>query len=95
VITEMGKYVKVLKERPVITLKTEKSLAEKIVQEYLDTKEPFGAIAHASLKKEYKNIASLARILGRTLARMKITNVQVSSDAENVYLTQKEPEKAE
>lgn len=86
-VSKMGQYVQILKEKPqILPKKAEPSLASKIVQEYLDSKEPFGQVAFEPLKKNYKNVASLARILGRTLASMEIKNISISSDTENVYL---------
>jgi len=90
-VSEMGKYVQILKEKPQIVPKQgEPSLATKILQEYLDSGQPFGQVAFEPLKENYKNVASLARILGRTVKAREITGVSISSDSENVYLLREE-----
>lgn len=80
--------IKILEERPEIKVKREVSLAEQIVNEYVDAGTPDNCAVPFSGKvaKEYKNTSALARMLGKMVKKKDLENVRIAKNDNVVYI---------
>jgi hypothetical protein len=85
------RFIEPLDKAPEIEVPRTETVAELIVNEYIESGLAHVSVSMSKVGKAYKNAKSLARVLGKFIKKAKLEDVSAIAQENKVYITKAEP----